>query len=100
METDTVTTDSRTEDASGTQTSYATSGRDLRRPFGGRMLAGVAAGAADYFGVDVTLIRIAFAVLAVMGPGIPLYLAGLLLIPDEGTDQSIASSILQSIQSR
>ena len=73
----------------------------LRRPFSDRMLAGVAAGLARYFGVDVTIVRIAFAVLTVVGgAGIPLYLAGLLLIPEEGSDQSIASSLIDSLQSR
>jgi phage shock protein PspC (stress-responsive transcriptional regulator) len=73
----------------------------LRRPFTGRMLAGVAEGIARYFGVDTTLVRIAFVVLAIVGgAGIPLYLAGLLLIPEEGSDQSIASSIIESLQSR
>jgi phage shock protein PspC (stress-responsive transcriptional regulator) len=61
----------------------------LRRPVQGRMLAGVAAGLARYLGVDVTIVRIAFVVLTVAGgAGIPLYLAGLLLIPGEGSDQS------------
>ena len=73
----------------------------LRRPFEDRMLAGVAAGLARYFGVDATIVRIAFVVLTVVGgAGIPLYLAGLLLIPDEGSDQSIAGSIIESLQSR
>jgi phage shock protein PspC (stress-responsive transcriptional regulator) len=73
----------------------------LRRPFSGRMLAGVATGLAHYFGVDVTIVRIAFVVLTLVGgAGIPLYLAGLLLIPEEGSDQSIASSLIDSFQSR
>jgi phage shock protein PspC (stress-responsive transcriptional regulator) len=73
----------------------------LRRPFEDRMLAGVAAGLARYFGVDVTIIRIAFVVLTVVGgAGIPLYLAGLLLIPEQGSDQSIAGSLIESLQSR
>jgi phage shock protein PspC (stress-responsive transcriptional regulator) len=73
----------------------------LRRPFSDRMLAGVAAGLARYFGVDVTIVRIAFVVLTIVGgAGIPLYLAGLLLIPEEGSDQSIASSLIDSLQSR
>ena len=73
----------------------------LRRPFEDRMLAGVAAGLARYFGVDATIVRIAFVVLTVVGgAGIPLYLAGLLLIPDEGSDQSIAGSLIESLQSR
>ncbi len=65
------------------------------------MLAGVAAGLARYFGVDVTIVRIAFVVLTVAGgAGISPYLAGLLLIPDEGSEQSIAGSVVESLQSR
>ncbi len=71
----------------------------LRRAYHGRMLAGVCAGIADYLGVDVTIIRIAFAVLTLFGgAGIPADLACLLLIPEEGTDESIASSMLDSFQ--
>ena len=81
--------------------SFGTERPALRRPFQDRMLAGVAAGVGRYLGVDPTIIRIAFAVLTVVGgAGIPLYLAGLLLIPDEGSNQSIASSIIESFQSR
>ena len=73
----------------------------LRRPFQGRMLAGVAEGLGRYFGVDTTIVRIAFVILTVVGgAGIPLYLAGLLLIPDEGSNQSIAGSIIEYLQSR
>jgi phage shock protein PspC (stress-responsive transcriptional regulator) len=73
----------------------------LRRPFDGRILTGVAVGIADYLDIDVTIVRVAFCVLAVVGgAGIPLYVAGLLLIPDEGSDQSLASSLLESLQSR
>ena len=72
----------------------------LFRPVRGRMLAGVAAGAADYLGVDPTIVRIALAVLAVAGPGIPLYLAGWLLIPDEGARQSVAADVIDSISTR
>lgn len=73
----------------------------LRRAYHGRMLAGVAAGIADYLGVDVTLVRVAFVVFAFLGgAGIPAYLACLLLIPEEGTDESIASSLLDSLQHR
>ena len=73
----------------------------LRRSDTDRMLAGVAGGLARYFGVDATIVRIAFVVLTLFGgAGIPLYLAGLLLIPDEGSDQSIAGSLIESLQSR
>jgi phage shock protein PspC (stress-responsive transcriptional regulator) len=90
-------TDSRPELRSGFDLGRTT----LRRPFEDRMLAGVAAGLARYFGVDTTIVRIAFVVLTIVGgAGIPLYLAGLLLIPDEGSDQSIAGSIIESLQNR
>ena len=80
---------------------YGTERLPLRRPFAGRMLAGVAEGMGRYLGIDTTLVRIAFVVLVFLGgAGIPLYLAGLLLIPDEGSDQSIASSIIESLQNR
>ncbi len=73
----------------------------LRRPFRGRMVTGVAAGLARYTGVDPMFVRIAFVVLTLFsGAGIPLYLAGLLLIPEEGSDQSIASSLIESLRSR
>jgi phage shock protein PspC (stress-responsive transcriptional regulator) len=71
----------------------------LRRAYDGRLLAGVCAGLADYLAVDVTVVRIAFAVLTVAGgAGIPAYLACLLLIPEEGSDQSIAGSLLSSVE--
>jgi len=65
------------------------------------MLAGVAAGIASYLDVDVTIVRIVLAVLTVLGgAGVPIYLAGWLLIPEEGTEQSIATEFIQSWQSR
>jgi phage shock protein PspC (stress-responsive transcriptional regulator) len=73
----------------------------LRRSYTDRMLAGVAGGVARYFGVDATIVRIAFVVLTLFGgAGIPVYLAGLLLIPEEGSDQSIAGSLIESLQPR
>jgi phage shock protein PspC (stress-responsive transcriptional regulator) len=70
-------------------------GLRLHRAGRGRMLAGVAAGVADYFGVDPTLVRIGFAVLACLGgAAVPLYLAGWLLIPDEDTEISLAEELL------
>ncbi len=73
----------------------------LRRPVQDRVAAGVAAGLARYLGVDVMIIRLAFVVLTIAGgSGIPLYLAGLLLIPEDGSDQSIAGSLFESLRSR
>jgi phage shock protein C len=68
----------------------------LHRPTQGRMLAGVALGAANYLNVDVTVVRVVLAVLTVVGgAGLPLYLAGWLLIPQEGTGASVAVRYLQ-----
>ena len=71
----------------------------LRRAYNGRMVAGVAAGIADYLSVDVTIVRVAFAVFTFLGgAAIPAYLACLLLIPEEGSDESIAGALFDSVQ--
>jgi phage shock protein PspC (stress-responsive transcriptional regulator) len=73
----------------------------LHRVGRGRMLAGVAAGVADYFDVDPTIVRIGFVALAFLGGlAVPLYLAGWLLIPDEDADQSLAEELLAHERSR
>jgi phage shock protein PspC (stress-responsive transcriptional regulator) len=73
--------------------------RTLCRPSHDRMLAGVAAGVARYLGVDVTIVRIAFVVLTFIGgAAVPVYLAGWLLIPEEGSDRSIASDFFEPPQ--
>jgi phage shock protein PspC (stress-responsive transcriptional regulator) len=75
--------------------------RELRRPIQDRMLAGVAAGIADYVGIDPTIVRIVLAVLVFAGgAGVPVYLAGWLLIPEEGADASIASELVSSLENR
>jgi phage shock protein C len=75
--------------------------QSLYRPAAGRMVAGVAAGVGQYLGVDANIVRIVFAVLTVMGgAGIPLYVAGWLLMPDEMADQSIASELISSLAPR
>ncbi|MBP1664668.1 MAG: PspC protein [Bacteroidetes bacterium] len=53
-----------------------------------RMIAGVCAGIAEYFGVDVKITRIvyfSFTIITAAFPGIILYLALMLLMPREGT---------------
>jgi phage shock protein C len=73
----------------------------IYRPADDRMIAGVAAGIARYLGADVTAVRIILAVLAfVGGAGVPIYLAGWLLIPEEGAEHSIVGEFLQSKQIR
>ena len=101
------TTQDTAQDTTQTQTSSGPSrtrpggsGRPpLRRAYDGRMLAGVCAGLADYLAIDVTIVRVAFAVFTFLGgAAIPAYLACMLLIPEEGSDQSLASSLLDSVR--
>jgi phage shock protein C len=68
----------------------------LVRPRDGRMLAGVCAAFAGYFGLDVTLVRVIWAVVSVItgGAGVLAYLVAWILIPDEGQKSSIAENII------
>jgi len=73
----------------------------LHRVGRGRMLAGVAAGVADYFDVDPTIVRVGFVALAFLGGlAVPLYLAGWLLIPDEDSDVSVAEELVARERAR
>ena len=57
--------------------------RKLYRSRNQRMLAGVCGGLAEYFNVDVTLIRVLFLVLAVFGgSGLVIYVVMWLIVPD------------------
>jgi phage shock protein PspC (stress-responsive transcriptional regulator) len=62
-----------------------TTTKKLIRPLEGRKIAGVAAAFANYFGIDVTLIRILLALTLVPGgvPGLLIYVICWLLIPTE-----------------
>ena len=57
----------------------------LERSSDDRMVAGVCAGIGAYLGVDATLVRIATVGLTILGgAGVLLYLAALLLMPEQG----------------
>ena len=62
----------------------------------GRMVAGICAGTADYFGWDVTLVRAVVAVVSVLtgGTGVLAYLVAWALIPAEGEKASIAEDLI------
>jgi phage shock protein C len=63
-----------------------------------RMVAGVCAGIADYFGWDVTLVRVIVAVVSVLtgGTGVLAYLAAWAIVPAEGEKASIAEDLLST----
>ena len=67
----------------------------LVRPPNGRMLAGVCAAVAGYFGLDVTLVRVIWATVSVItgGAGVLAYLVAWVIIPGEGQKSSTAENI-------
>ncbi|TVZ02320.1 PspC domain-containing protein [Trebonia kvetii] len=75
--------------------------RQLRRSGDDKMLAGVAGGIARYLDVDVTLVRVIIAALALFtGAGAPLYAAAWLLLPADGEDQPVAAAWLAARRNR
>jgi phage shock protein C len=70
----------------------------LLRPRKGRLVAGVAAGLAEYFGVDVNLVRLGFGVFTIFyGLGILVYLVAWAILPEEGEDNSIFESFVHRL---
>jgi len=66
----------------------------LVRKRDGRVIAGVCAGLADYFGTDVTLVRVITVALALFtgGAGFLAYLVGWAIIPEEGPKTPVDGS--------
>ncbi len=61
--------------------------RPLRRSRDNRMIAGVVAGLAAYFKIDVTLLRVIYVVVSILSvafPGILVYVILWLLVPEAG----------------
>ncbi len=58
--------------------------RRLTRSRTQRMLGGVAGGVAEYFGLDVALVRLGFVLVALLpGPAFVIYLAAWIIVPEE-----------------
>ncbi|MER7542712.1 PspC domain-containing protein [Spirillospora sp. NPDC127506] len=75
-----------------------TAAKKLRRPRDNRMLAGVCAGAAEFLGIDVNIVRIGLVVFNLFGgAGVGLYLIGWALIPEEGAATSIAEDFMKNV---
>ena len=59
------------------------------------VIAGVCAGVAAYFGVDVTLVRLGFAIFTIFwGLGALLYLVAWAVIPEEGENASVVENLI------
>src|SRR5262249_61791017 len=75
--------------------------RKLIRPTEGRVLAGVAAGLARYFGISPIVYRVAFAALVLLGgAGLILYAAAWLVIPDERRGESVFEEAVHDHRNR
>jgi phage shock protein PspC (stress-responsive transcriptional regulator) len=66
------------------------------------MIAGVCSGAAEYLGVDANILRLVLAVLTVFtaGTAAAIYVAGWLLIPEEGETNSIVQDLIDKQQQK
>ncbi len=57
--------------------------KKLYRVMKGKQLCGVCTGLAQYFRLDVTIVRLAAVLLALFGPGVIAYIVCALVIPEE-----------------
>ena len=75
--------------------SNSNAGKKLVRRREGRMVAGVCAGLAAYFGIDVNLVRLIFGVFTIFyGLGALVYVIAWAVLPEEGESDSIAGNFV------
>jgi phage shock protein PspC (stress-responsive transcriptional regulator) len=80
---------------------HTPSTKRLERSSSSRWIAGVSGGLGRYFDLNPAFFRLGFVVLTLLGgAGILIYLAALLVIPEEGEEQSIAASVLAGRRER
>lgn len=86
-------TDNRTTDSGQGSHAEPRPKRLFRNP-DGAMIAGVCNGLASYFGIDVTFVRIAFVLVAVVskGAGIIIYVAMMFIVPEARTGEERAAA--------
>ena len=73
----------------------------LERTLSPRIIAGVCGGLGRYFGLSPAVFRLGLIVLTLLGgAGILVYLAAVLVIPQEGSDQSFAERVLSERRDR
>lgn len=68
--------------------------KKLTRSASDKMLGGVCGGLGNYFGIDATLVRVAFAALVLVGAGSPLllYLLLWIIMPVEGATRALGQT--------
>ena len=75
----------------------ANGNKRLIRTRKGRLVAGVCSGIGEYAGIDPTVVRLIFVVLALVTAGVfaLVYLAAWVVIPEEGESASIAENLIK-----
>ena len=72
-------------------------GKKLVRKTDDKMIAGVAAGLADYLNMDVTLLRVLFALTTIFGGfGLVAYIVMWIIVPEEGSDRAVIDDMVDS----
>jgi phage shock protein PspC (stress-responsive transcriptional regulator) len=75
--------------------------KPLQRSRSDRMLAGVSGGLASYFEIHPAFFRVGFVVLTLLGgAGLVIYFAAVLVMPDEGQQDSIVSAAIRDRRDR
>lgn len=73
----------------------------LERSTNNRMIAGVAAGLADYVNISIGWMRFGFVLATLLGGfGVPLYVAAWLLMPAANEAESIAARFVNGFETR
>src|SRR5579863_6084093 len=85
----------------GAMTEHAATYKELRRSRDGRMVGGVCAGLGRYFDVNPVFYRVGFVILTLLGgAGILVYGAAVLVMPNEGEQDSIAADVMRHQRER
>lgn len=72
-------------------------GKKLVRKTDDKMIAGVAAGTADYLNIDVTLVRVLFVLTTIFGGfGLVAYAVMWILVPEEGSNRAVIHDVVDS----
>ena len=66
----------------------------LQRNTNDQMIAGVASGVADYFGVDRSIVRVLWALSVLFGGlGVVVYVILWIVVPEAGSDRTVADDL-------
>lgn len=73
-------------------------GKKLERNTDDKIIAGVASGVADYFGIDKTLVRAIWALTILLGGfGVLVYLILWVVLPEAGQDRTVADDLRDKV---